>query len=122
VVLIDGRTRSAKEVLAYYFKRYRIADLVGERTEGAVLGAAFSRLGDNSVLMYPVKEVSVLGHVNLEGIGVEPHYEVNQPFEYARGIDYITAKGVEVLVSRIERGEGKRLVARASSSGAVQAH
>jgi carboxyl-terminal processing protease len=36
-MLINGGTRSGKEVLAYGFKKYRLGELIGTRTEGAVL-------------------------------------------------------------------------------------
>ena len=36
-MLINEGTRSGKEVLAYGFKEYRLGELIGHRTEGAVL-------------------------------------------------------------------------------------
>jgi len=36
VMLINGRTRSGKEVLAYGFKRYGLGEIIGTQTEGAV--------------------------------------------------------------------------------------
>src|SRR5260370_23104805 len=38
-MLINGGTRSGKEVLAYGFKKHRLGELIGTRTEGAVLAA-----------------------------------------------------------------------------------
>jgi carboxyl-terminal processing protease len=111
VALIDRRSRSAKEVLSYYLKRYGAATLVGEPTEGAVLGAGFERMRDGSVLMVPVQRVSVNGGVDLEGVGVSPDYEVDQPLEFAHGVDHILARGVQVLLARIAARQGARLVA-----------
>jgi hypothetical protein len=33
-MLVNGGTRSGKEVLAYGFKKYRLGELIGTRTEG----------------------------------------------------------------------------------------
>ena len=44
VFLIDDRTRSAKEILSWNIRREKLGDLVGEKTEGAVLGAGFMPL------------------------------------------------------------------------------
>ena len=41
-MLINGGTRSGKEVLAYGFKKYRLGELIGTRTEGAVLAPPHS--------------------------------------------------------------------------------
>jgi carboxyl-terminal processing protease len=36
-MLVNGGTRSGKEILAYGFKKYRLGEVIGSRTEGAVL-------------------------------------------------------------------------------------
>jgi C-terminal processing protease CtpA/Prc len=38
-MLVNGGTRSGKEILAYGFKKYRLGEVIGTRTEGAVLAA-----------------------------------------------------------------------------------
>jgi carboxyl-terminal processing protease len=45
-MLINAGTRSGKEVLAFGFKKYRLGELVGVRTEGAVLAATAFLIGD----------------------------------------------------------------------------
>ncbi len=106
VALIDERTRSGKEVLAHRFRRKRLGTLVGRRTEGAVLGATFHPLADGSVLMIAGVDVTFLSGVNLEGSGVEPDVEVEEPIaNYARGRDPILERGVEVLVEKCRRAE-----------------
>ena len=45
--LINEGTRSGKEVLAYGFKEYRLGELVGHRTEGAVLAATAFLIGND---------------------------------------------------------------------------
>ena len=53
LVLTDGRTRSAKEILAQRVRDEGLATLVGERTAGAVRRSRFYRVGDDSWLLCP---------------------------------------------------------------------
>jgi carboxyl-terminal processing protease len=41
-MLVNGGTRSGKEVLAYGFKKYHLGEVIGTHTEGAVLAATRS--------------------------------------------------------------------------------
>lgn len=107
VVLIDERSRSAKEILSYRIRRDGIGLLVGQRTEGAVLGAMFKALPDGSYLEYPGMAVPV-GGVSLEGVGVAPDFEVDQALPYARGRDAIFEKGVQVAVDEVVRRRAER--------------
>ena len=100
VILIDERSRSAKEILAYRVRETGVATLVGQRTEGAVLGAAFHALPDGSYLELAGVAVPE-GGVSLEGVGVEPHYEVDFVVPYARGRDSIFEKGCAVAAEQV---------------------
>lgn len=73
-MLVNGGTRSGKEVLAYGFKKYRLGEVIGTRTEGAVLAATAFLIGDG-LLLLAVDDVLVDG-VRLEGVGVTPTIEV----------------------------------------------
>ena len=94
--LINEGTRSGKEVLAYGFKEYRIGELVGQRTEGAVLAATAFLIGDDGLLLLAVEDVLVDGQ-RLEGIGVEPTIEVPFDSRYAAGGDPQLDRAVQVL-------------------------
>ena len=94
--LINGGTRSGKEVLAYGFKEYRLGELVGSRTEGAVLAATAFLVGDEGLLLLAVDDVVVDGR-RLEGSGVEPTIEVAFDSRYAAGADPQLERAVEVL-------------------------
>ena len=59
--LINGGTRSGKEVLAYGFKEYRLGELIGSRTEGAVLAATAFLVGDEGLLLLAVEDVLIDG-------------------------------------------------------------
>jgi carboxyl-terminal processing protease len=73
-MLVNGGTRSGKEVLAYGFKKYRLGEVIGTRTEGAVLAATAFLVG-RGLLLLAVEDVRVDG-VRLEGVGVTPTIEV----------------------------------------------
>jgi carboxyl-terminal processing protease len=95
-MLINQGTRSGKEVLAYGFKEYRLGELVGQRTEGAVLAATAFLIGDDGLLLLAVEDVLVDGK-RLEGVGVEPTIEVRFDSRYAAGADPQLDRAVEVL-------------------------
>ncbi|MFO1026850.1 MAG: S41 family peptidase [Acetobacteraceae bacterium] len=80
-MLINEGTRSGKEILAYGFKKYQIGEVIGTRTEGAVLAATAFLIG-NGLLLLAVQDVLVDGE-RLEGVGVTP--TVTVPFDLAAG-------------------------------------
>jgi carboxyl-terminal processing protease len=94
--LINGGTRSGKEVLAYGFREYRLGELIGARTEGAVLAATAFLVGDDGLLLLAVENVAVDGR-RLEGIGVEPTVEVPFDSRYAGGADPQLDKAIQLL-------------------------
>jgi carboxyl-terminal processing protease len=94
--LINEGTRSGKEVLAYGFKEYRLGELVGHRTEGAVLAATAFLIGDDGLLLLAVEDVLVDGQ-RLEGVGVTPTIEVPFDSRYAAGSDPQLDRAVQVL-------------------------
>jgi carboxyl-terminal processing protease len=70
-MLINGGTRSGKEILAYGFKKYRVGQLIGTRTMGAVLAATVFMMRDGLMLLLAVDNVRV-DDVRLEGVCVTP--------------------------------------------------
>jgi carboxyl-terminal processing protease len=94
--LINEGTRSGKEVLAYGFKEYRLGELIGHRTEGAVLAATAFLIGDDGLLLLAVEDVLVDGQ-RLEGVGVTPTIEVPFDSRYAAGSDPQLDRAVQVL-------------------------
>lgn len=114
VALIDGRTRSAKELMAYRLRKARLATLVGERTEGAVLGAVFHALPDGAFLELASTDVPIDGD-RLEGVGVEPDVPVDFPVAYANGVDSIFERGKQLAAERVN--ERRRHKAPAGAKG-----
>jgi carboxyl-terminal processing protease len=96
VMLINGGTRSGKEVLAFGFKQYRLGEVIGTRSAGAVLAATAFLMSNGNLLLLAVADVLVDGQ-RLEGGGVTPTIEV--PFDpaYAAGMDPQLDRAVEVL-------------------------
>ena len=101
VMLVNRGTRSGKEVLAYGFKQYRLGEIIGTRTAGAVLAASMFLMGNGDLLLLAVADVTVDGQ-RLEGVGVTPTIEV--PFDpvYAAGRDPQLDRTVQVLSDRIK--------------------
>jgi carboxyl-terminal processing protease len=99
-LLINGGSRSGKEVLAYGFKKYGVGDVIGTRTAGALLAGRAFLLKDDSLLLLAVADVEVDGE-RLERVGVAPTIEVPFPLAYAGGKDPQLDKAVEVLSREI---------------------
>jgi carboxyl-terminal processing protease len=86
VLLVNGGSRSGKEVVAYAVKKHRLGTIVGERTAGAVLAGRAFLLSDRSLLYLAVADILVDGE-RLEGRGVEPDVAVPDRLPYADGSD-----------------------------------
>ncbi len=94
-LLINGGSRSGKELVAYSIKNHRLGTLVGRRTAGAVVAGRGFMLSDRSVLLLAVADVRVDGE-RLEGRGVEPDVEVPDGLPYAGGADPQLDRAVEL--------------------------
>jgi carboxyl-terminal processing protease len=77
VCLINGGSRSGKELLAYSLKKTRRATLVGENTAGAVLAGRLWPINEKAALYLAVAGGDTEGVV-LEGKGVAPDVEIKQ--------------------------------------------
>jgi carboxyl-terminal processing protease len=94
-MLVNGGTRSGKEVLAYGFKKYRLGEIIGTRTEGAVLAATAFLIG-GGLLLLAVDDVLIDGE-RLEGAGVAPTIEVQAGQASVGGDDPQLNRAVAVL-------------------------
>ncbi len=95
VVLINGGSRSAKEVLAYIFKKSRRAVLMGSNTAGNVLGTTPRRLTPWAYVEIPIAEVYADG-IRLEGRGVAPDIALPQEID-STGKDLYLAAALNYL-------------------------
>jgi carboxyl-terminal processing protease len=101
IVLINGGSRSGKELLAYYFKKTKRGLLIGERTAGYVCGGSYKRISEESILLYGALMLIVDGK-RLEGVGVEPDVEVPFDVRFAGGRDIQLERAKDEMVKLIE--------------------
>jgi carboxyl-terminal processing protease len=102
-MLVNGGTRSGKEILAYGFRAYGRGEVIGSRTAGAVLAGRAYLLSDGSLLLLAVADVVVDGQ-RLEGVGVTPTISVPFPLEYAQGKDPQLDRAVDMLSRAVGAG------------------
>jgi carboxyl-terminal processing protease len=95
-MLINGGTRSGKEILAYGFKKYGLGEVIGTPSARAVLASTAFLMSDGSLLLLAVSDVRVDGE-RLEGAGVTPTIDVPFDSAYAAGRDPQLDRAVEVL-------------------------
>ncbi len=106
VALIDGNSRSAKEVIAYLIRQEKAARLVGQRTAGAVIPASFKDVGFDTVLMFPRFRLGKFTD-QIEGKGVSPHVLVEQRRPLSGAKDPIAEAGVREAVRMINAAKQK---------------
>jgi carboxyl-terminal processing protease len=98
-MLLNERTRSGKEALAYGFEKYRLGEVIGSRTSGAVLAASAFLMGNGDLLVLAVDDVRVDGE-RLEGTGVGPTIAVPFNSRYAACTDPQLDRAVAALSHR----------------------
>jgi carboxyl-terminal processing protease len=101
VMLVNGGSRSAKEILAYGFRQYQIGKVVGSKTPGAVVAGRAFLMNDGSLLYVAVSDVYVDGQ-RLEGKGVEPDITVPFTLDYAQGSDPQKERAIAVLLQEMK--------------------
>ena len=101
VYLVNHRTRSGKEILAFGAQQYQLATVIGERTAGAVSGGQLFPLS-NGDLLYLAVRASLVDGVKLEGVGVSPDIEVPQDIRYCEGRDVQIDRAVEFLLHELQ--------------------
>lgn len=78
VALINGGSRSGKELLAYSLRTSGRAQLVGDRTAGYVLAGRLYPLDERTALYLAVADGDVDG-TRIEGVGVQPDVSIPNP-------------------------------------------
>lgn len=98
VVLTNGYSASASEILAGAVKDYGIGKLVGTTTYGKGIVQKVIDLSDGSAVKLTVSSYFTPGGNNIHGIGIEPDVEVEFDAEqYQNGTDNQLEKAKEVL-------------------------
>lgn len=102
VVLTNGESASASEILTASLKEYEIATVVGENTFGKGIVQSVIPLADGSaVKLTTAKYFTPLGN-DIHGIGVAPDVEISLPDDYTTDDfqgekDAQYQKGIEVI-------------------------
>lgn len=103
VVLVDGNSASASEILAGAVKDYGIGTLVGTTTFGKGIVQRIMRLSDGSAVKLTVSNYYTPNGNNIHKIGIAPDVEV--PFEsepyLEDGTDNQLNKALEVLKEKM---------------------
>uniref|UniRef100_B8HQF9 Peptidase S41 n=1 Tax=Cyanothece sp. (strain PCC 7425 / ATCC 29141) TaxID=395961 RepID=B8HQF9_CYAP4 len=102
VMVVNGESRSAKEILAYAFQQYKIGPVVGAKTPGAVVAGRPFLMPDGSVLYVAVADVLVDQTQRLEGEGVAPDLQVDMNLPYAQGVDPQKERAIEIAGTLIK--------------------
>ena len=104
VYLVNGKTRSGKEILAFGAKKFNLATVIGEKTAGAVTGGALFPLKNGALLYLAVEGCKVDGKV-IEGEGVLPDILVPEEIRYSKGKDMQLEKAIDFLVQKLQNPE-----------------
>lgn len=107
VVLVDGNSASASEILAGAVKDYGIGTLVGTTTYGKGIVQRIMKLSDGSAVKLTVSKYYTPNGNNIHKLGIAPDVEI--PFEpepyIEDGTDNQLDKAAEVLKEKMEEGQ-----------------
>lgn len=104
VVLVNGNSASASEVLAGAVKDRDIGELVGMTTYGKGIVQSIIPLNDGSAIKITTERYYTPSGNYIHGVGIEPDYVVEYDDDKAsEGIDVQYDKAVEVLEKMMEK-------------------
>lgn len=103
VVLVNGYSASASEILAGAIQDYNKGTLVGTTTYGKGIVQRIHRLDDGTALKLTVSAYFTPSGRNIHGIGIEPDIELEYDYEAydADGTDNQVEKALEILEGKI---------------------
>lgn len=107
VLLVDGGTASASELLAAAVREHGRGALVGLKTAGAVEASVVIELSDGSALTVTIRRLSTGKGQRLEGVGVTPEVVVDLSAEdFLQARDAQLEQAVAVARARLSRPAG----------------
>ena len=103
MVLINGYSASASEILAGAIKDYGIGELIGTTTLGKGIVQRVISLSDGTAIKLTVSTYFTPNGNNIHGIGVEPDevYEFDSERYYEEGYDNQLEHAKEVVAGKI---------------------
>ena len=104
VVLINGNSASASEILAGAVQDYEIGTIVGETTYGKGVVQNIFALSDGSAVKLTISNYFTPKGNNIHGIGVQPDVEVELDVDkyYDEDVDTQIEKALEILNEEIK--------------------
>lgn len=107
VVLVDGGTASAAEIVSGAFKDYKVADLVGTKTFGKGVVQRPIEMNDETLLKVTISKWYTPNGNNIHKDGIEANYNVEYPSElaaskYDRNKDPQFNKGLELIKQKLK--------------------
>ncbi|MFA5174945.1 MAG: S41 family peptidase [Patescibacteria group bacterium] len=98
VILVNGGSASASEIVAGALQDYKKAELVGEKTFGKGSVQDFETFSDGSALKITVAEWLTPNGKNINEQGIAPNVEIKEDWENTKvGEDSILDKAIEML-------------------------
>ena len=103
VVLVNGYSASASEILAGAIQDYNKGTLLGTRTFGKGIVQRIYRLEDGTALRLTVSAYFTPSGRNIHGIGIEPDIELEYDYDAyeAEGTDNQVERAIEILENKI---------------------
>ena len=103
VVLVNGYSASASEILAGAIQDYNKGTLLGTRTFGKGIVQRIYRLEDGTALRLTVSAYFTPSGRNIHGIGIEPDIELEYDYDAyeADGTDNQVERAIEILENKI---------------------
>ncbi len=105
VYLVNGASRSGKELLVFGARKYNLATVMGDATPGKTLGGRLFAMSNKDLLFLAVQSCLIDG-VDLEGTGVEPDITIPFDIRYCAGQDVQIEKAVEYLIEQLLKNTG----------------
>lgn len=105
VVLVNGNSASASEILAGAIKDYGIGTLVGTTTFGKGIVQRPIELSDGSAVKLTISSYYTPNGINIHGIGIEPDVECefdSERYYSDKAYDNQLEKAKEVLLQKME--------------------
>ncbi|MCM0651061.1 S41 family peptidase [Clostridium swellfunianum] len=107
VVLTDGLTASASEIVSGVVRDYKIGTLVGEKTFGKGVVQTLVDTGDNTALKVTISRYYTPNGENIHKTGIKPDVEVDYPEAllkqpYNRTVDPQFNKALEIMKDKVK--------------------
>ena len=117
VVLVDGNSASASEILAGAIKDYGIGTLVGTTTFGKGIVQRIISLTDGSAVKLTVSHYYTPNGNNIHEVGIEPDVEIafDGDAYYNDGVDNQLQKAIEVMNEKLGAADGQEETAETAA-------